>query len=645
MSTKINEQESELQTTQEVFERFRSSILNLDPVTFCENNLSLDGHPFRLRGNGYKPFVDIYRYIGLKALEQKSKPIVLVKGRQVGATTMGANLAMYWVASGIFGKNNKPPMRVMHCFPQLDLATYYAKAKLNPTITKSRQVPDKKGKTKGLVETLINPTISESLYYKEFIDGNTISVDSIGIDADRIRGRTYDCMIFDEVQDMFRRAIMNATKLLAQAQHGPKGQGLQIYMGTPKTKDSVYYEMWEKSNQAYYHLGCEGCKEYFPLYTPGSDEWEKTWLDDTDPECEKFNKEDRGFIVKCPHCGAVQDKRDAAERGKWVSLKDESKCEYIGFHINQLYMPIYNKNAILKQKPENNPLSDEMSWNNEILGEFYSGAGLGITADEIRDKCADFDRGFRRTILKEECVMDKAVYMGVDWGKRVDMAKIGKDGNKISSGGKSFTAIVVLKSEGPKLLSIQFATKLGDNSFQYKRDVINQMMINYNVKYAIGDIGYGHEIMGELQNEYGNRFLASEASGNKIKNKIKFDMDDFPKTIRFEKDHHIDELFNLFRTGAIRFPFKSWEPVSWLVNHCASMVAKPQMDIYGNFKFRYAKGPTPNDGLMALLNAYLAYKYDVTGGFKNPSKLFSESSQELRKGLAVGSYCPRLKVM
>ena len=51
-----------------VFDSIKQAILNLDPVYFCEKHLTLDGHPFRLRGNGYKPFVDMYRHIGVKAL-------------------------------------------------------------------------------------------------------------------------------------------------------------------------------------------------------------------------------------------------------------------------------------------------------------------------------------------------------------------------------------------------------------------------------------------------------------------------------------------------------------------------------------------------------------------------------------------------
>ena len=56
-----------------MFAHIRDNILNIDPVYFAENNLTLDGKPFRLNGNGYKPFADIYRYIGLKAIEPDAK--------------------------------------------------------------------------------------------------------------------------------------------------------------------------------------------------------------------------------------------------------------------------------------------------------------------------------------------------------------------------------------------------------------------------------------------------------------------------------------------------------------------------------------------------------------------------------------------
>ena len=59
-----------------LFQDILDGVLNIDPVYWAEKNLNLDGKKFRLSGNGYKPFADIYRYIGIKALEKDSKRLV-----------------------------------------------------------------------------------------------------------------------------------------------------------------------------------------------------------------------------------------------------------------------------------------------------------------------------------------------------------------------------------------------------------------------------------------------------------------------------------------------------------------------------------------------------------------------------------------
>jgi hypothetical protein len=128
---------SQNKENEDTFKQLKQSLLNLDPVSFAQNYLTLEGSQFRLIGNGYKPFADIYRYIGIKALEPDSKPVILVKGRQVGGTIMACVLEMYFMGSGIFGIGSKPPMRVMHAFPLLSLSAAYSKTKLNPMILNS----------------------------------------------------------------------------------------------------------------------------------------------------------------------------------------------------------------------------------------------------------------------------------------------------------------------------------------------------------------------------------------------------------------------------------------------------------------------------------------------------------------------------
>ncbi len=640
-----NKNQSELNSQKDIFEKFRKSLLHIDPVTFSEDYLSLDGKPFRLNGNGFKPFIDMYRYIGLQAIGENSKPVILTKGRQVGATTMGANLECYWCCSKLFGNNGRPPMRIIHAFPQEKLAKTYTKTKLNPTIAQSKLVKDEKSnKMKGIIQTFEAPGVEQSLEFKEFIGGNHIWIESIGVDGDRVRGKTVDCIIYDEVQDMFKTAIFNSKKCLAQSQYGKVGEGIQLYMGTPKSKDSIYFEMWQDSTQNYFFLGCEHCGEYFPLYTPGSNEWESIWLEGYYPKCDHCDKifierKSKGFQVRCTKCNHIQDKRDAAERGKWIG-KDPAKCKMIGFHINQLFMPRFTRETIISQKPENCVTTDETSWQNEVLGEFYSGTNATISTDEIKDKCGDYQREFRKVILPEECLYDKNVYLGADWGKLVSDG----NGDSKSKSGQSYSCIVILKVLGPSLFSIEFATRLEKNDLHYKIEIVKQMMRNYNVKRAVGDIGYAHDLMMELQNLYGDRIVASEVSSGQMHQKVEYKDKEKPTTIRFDKEYFIEQMFDLFRKGAIRFPLGSWEYVAWLIQHCASMVAKPQMDKLGNTKIKYSKGLLPNDGLMALINAFLAYKFDISNGFKNINNAFAEHPQQSSIGLAGGVYLSKMRM-
>jgi hypothetical protein len=86
------------------FEDLKKEVLKIDPVSFSENYLTIDGKPLKLGGGtGWKYLADIYRYIATKALGPDGKPVVCVKGRQVGATTMATALELYFCTSGLFG--------------------------------------------------------------------------------------------------------------------------------------------------------------------------------------------------------------------------------------------------------------------------------------------------------------------------------------------------------------------------------------------------------------------------------------------------------------------------------------------------------------------------------------------------------------
>lgn len=581
--------------------QIKEKLGKIDPVSFCEQYLTLeDGRLFRLHGSGYKPFVDLYRYLGVKAIEPGGKHVVLLKGRQVAGTTLITNLVLYFLTSGLFGTNTMPSVRILHLWPDLARAYAYTKTKLNPTMQLSKPVTglkSKNGSNISYVESMLDassPT-NNSLQFKQFVGGNHLFIDSVGINANRLRGRTGDIIFFDEVQDMSSTAIANSKKILTKAHYGTPGEGVVLYTGTPTFKGSTYYDLWNRSSQQYYYLGCEKCGEHFPLYTPNSNEWEKIWLYE--------------FVVRCSHCGFEQDKRKAAENGKWISTRDPADSEYIGFHLNQLFIPDFTKEKIISEKPENSATNTEKTYQNEVLGEFYQGEVSTITPEQLIDKCGDTERRMSKFLPASDTILS---FLGVDIGAKSDYEQMA-DSNK--NQGQSYSVGVILTVSNGGVLSIESTLKFKKNDLESKKSHISKLMREYNCKLGVCDIGFAHDLNEILQREYGDKFLASQAS-NHVNNKIKYNDDLFPKVIVFEKDFWIHELYERLKQGHIRFPLGDYEMIAWFIQHCTNYEIKPTISRTGEVNPRYVKGGHV-DGFSALMNAYIAYKFFVTDGFTN----------------------------
>jgi hypothetical protein len=617
-----------------LFDDIVGNILSVDPIYFAENFLTIDGAPFKMRGNGYKPFVDIYRYIGLQSIRSNSRPIVLVKGRQIGMTTAAAALEMYFATCGFFG-NKKAPMRLIHLFPTLSLAAAFTKDKLNSMISASKEVPGKPrkdGTPKSFLESkldLSSPS-NNSQSFKRFLGGNQIWIESVGIDGDRIRGRTVDAAFYDEVQDMSVEAIGASTKILTRAKYGPSGKGLQVFFGTPKTKNGPYWEMWKKSTQNYYHLGCEKCNALFPIYKPGIN-WEEVWI--------------YGTVVRCPECHHEQDRIQAIERGQWIQLGDDpDKAPYIGYHFNQLLIPSFDgvtpakKEDIESSKPENS-INTERIYTTEVLGEFFSGSSGLIELEEIHQNCADRTRRVAKAIHPGAKIQ---AFAGFDWGQKSAWDQLD---SKSKQQGKSYSCGVVLTvdKDNHNIFNVQFATRLKKNDMEDKISIVDEMFRRYSLTLSVGDIGDANDLTHKLQQKYDVKFLASRAS-HRITGHIKYSQDEFPKIIVFERDYYISELIGLLKEGKIKFPYKSYDRIDWLVHHCTNMDIKITRDKSGEPIKKYVK-TGPNDGFMALLNAYLAWKFTVTNGFaiKSPQNMRYEAGRSnSASDSAVLGYVPNM---
>lgn len=396
--------------------------------------------------------------------------------------------------------------------------------------------------------------------------------------------------IVHNCQDMSQQAIDNALRILTSAQYGPRGQGVQLYFGTPKQAGSYFWNIWNESDQRFYQLRCVKCGHYFFLYTIGNDDWRKIWIEKN--------------VIECTNCHHRQEKHAAIEGGKWVATK-EGERKYIGYHMNVLLNPIYTKEAVLQYDPDLNRNRSRRAWENETMGNFYSTSNLTLTIEELRSVCGDETRGLAKEITTNS---DKVYVMGIDWGDKVE--------SEHESRGKSYTVIVILSINNAGIFTVENAWRLPNNEFQYQINVIEHLFTKFKIRTAVADYMWGQQQVNHIQNilDYGSRFLGCINSGSA--NQI---LTYKPKEMRVvvNKDQMIDEMFSLFRHGKIQFPMKgdTFDRIYWLLEHCTSMELTTAQK-YGSPVKKYEKGIGPNDGFMALMYAVIGYRFLATNGFK-----------------------------
>lgn len=403
-------------------------------------------------------------------------------------------------------------------------------------------------------------------------------------------------------QDLSQEAVENSLRILTSAQYGPPMKGIQLSFGTPKNTGSYFYSIWEASDQRFYQLKCPDCEEGFFLYTYGNNEWREIMVG--------------GTTLKCPKCGHIHDKVEAIEGGKWVPTRNidprtQEPPKYVGYHMNVLLNPKYTKEDILDYDPSVNPSRSEKAWKNETLGEFYSGGADTLTWEELQQHALDPSRDLSAGLKADS---DKITVMGIDWG--------GKDFNDGSEGantmGKSYTALSVLSVARNGTFTIENAWRLPRNDFDYKVEVIQELFRRYKISAAAADWFYGQDVVTHMQSalNYGPKFLGCINSGT-LASTISYK----PKELRvvLNKDMMIEDIFSLVRQGKLKFPVKSqesFEQIRWLMRHLTSMEVRVK-NRNGNFIKTYDKGSTPNDGLMAVLYAIIAYRFISTNGFKS----------------------------
>lgn len=547
----------------------KEDLNDIDPITWAENNLRLDGKKFKITGTGRDYLYEIYNYIAFELPRSDSIPMVMLKSRKVEMSTTATVLALWYLTSGV-----KDNITFLHTFPQIDGAERYSNSYFDKIV---------KGAKKNFIWNKKRDKIGKySVTLKQFVNNNQIFIEGASNEANRLRNIAVDFTIFDEIQDILLKARGNIREAMSTSRFGPAGTGMEINFGTPKEANTDFQRMWEDSDQRYYHLKCLYCEELFGL---------------------TIDNFIHGFMVECLHCHELQDKRKAMMGGKWIATRTQGDILYRGYFLNQLYIPHYTRESIDRKKKDY--AREPQTFANEVMGEFWSGATYGLSFNDVYNHCVEVHgaRATQRSFATHIFPTEKRTYMGIDWGGKIE----GKKG----VGGQSFTVITIVSKEPDGKIMLEYTERVDQEGLTYLIDRVRYLWRTYSITECVADIGYGHVEVQELQKIFGDKVKSCYFSAQ-VKATYKYNRDLYMITVN--RDRVIEEVIEGIKANSFIFPYADPQKVEWAMQHVCSMIVSSKT-IGGTVRRVFEKGNKPNDFLMTLIYAYIALKYQATSGF------------------------------
>ena len=532
-------------------------ILNLDPVHFIENNRTVKGKAFKILGTGREYLIDIYNYACIGAIKEH-KGMIICKGRQVEATETALNISLYYM-------KNYQHFTVLHAFPRKEQVSRYSRGRLQTAVKDSLPDPHEPPghNRKGALAKLLSDekNAADTVSEVAFKNRNTYYMYSAWGDADALRGIAADMISRDEFQDWSEDAVSNTSSCLDHSDYK-----IEFSFGTPKSAGSKFEQLWLTSDQRYYHPKCLSCGHYFKITL----------------ENLKY-----GFMVECPKCKHVQDKRLAISKGKWIPTVDTKRCYRIGFHISQLLSPNITKEQILQRQAD----YSDAKFKNEVLGEFYSGAGIPLEYAEVVAKCAE---PYKNIDFSHTVLAPKETFMGLDWGGRSNIKDKG-----------AYTVVTILsKDSNNRRYNLEFAERILNPDLEKQVIYIADLIRLYNSSSIVADWGFGQFQVQKLQKLMQNKVKSCFYSTN-IKNKLKYDEQTWMLSI--DRNSWLEELIDVVKRGQLAIPWKRPDKVEWFIKQICNTELR-YTEKTGNISRSYEKldNSQPNDAFHSLNYAYIA---------------------------------------
>ncbi|TWJ39655.1 hypothetical protein CHCC5027_3568 [Bacillus paralicheniformis] len=476
-----------------------------DPIGFTEKTGTIKGKPFKFAHRNH--LYDVYR--------DQHPRIVIVAGRQVEKSETVNRLLLY---NGYMRNHTT----VTYTAPRNEQTTRFVNDRFRKSIQDSNQ---------GLLELMVDPKRdaktaiglkNRTIYY----------FGSAWADGDALRGIAGDMVFFDEVQDITQTAIESIEKSVSHSEiKDPKTElnGKCFYTGTPKQKGSYYDKvLWGESDQKKWNVVCEHCGH-------------NQFMSMKNVMIQNEGEENERRYFGCLECGEELNR----ENGHWVKTKPQNKM-YSGYLFNQLNMSWISANQIWRDFQT----MDKMTFHNEVLGEFFSGAEQPLTYEDVLNN-TDRTRSLK-SYSKTPTVL------GVDYG----------------SGGKSKTIITIGHREvvdGKKKLVIDYLENCPIDNHEELIAHIMGLVEKFNVDKLMGDIGYGsyeaqkfYEIYGRMATAV--RYVAYQTDPKKREYKGKY-------TLQVDRTYSMDKLIDLFKRKEIVIPYKKPDEVEFFFDHYTALEA------------------------------------------------------------------------
>jgi phage terminase large subunit GpA-like protein len=308
--------------------------------------------------------------------------VVFMKGAQIGGSEVGNNWIGYILAHAAAAA---PTMMVV---PTVEMAKRTSKQRLDPLISNSPAIRDsvkpKKSREGG-----------NTLLLKEFAGGDGILALTGANSAQGLRQFSARNLFVDEPDAYPVEVDGEGDPMdLLETRSSAFGRKAKTYVCcTPTVKGgSRIEEMWEETDQRYYHVPCPECGVLDKI-TWGRIDWKKNEAGQHLP---------RTAFLRCDSCGAEipeSKKSWMLERGQWIADHPDRNPRVRGYHLSALYSPLGWKSwekcveQFLKAKRHRDKQEKMKVWTNVVLGQSYEARGEGLDWEKIQRRRENFPEG------------------------------------------------------------------------------------------------------------------------------------------------------------------------------------------------------------------------------------------------------------